>query len=99
MDEQIVLIETAQLAKEKGFDIKIFKDSINYHINPPTQSILQKWLRNNHNIHIEISRGGHPTTYHVFIKDYIYSDKNEKKEFNTYELALEEGLQEALKLI
>lgn len=71
----------------------------------PTQSLLQKWLREVHNIHIWLT--------------YIGSDINDKEGYirnlckgktdpvrhsfsitgKTYEEALETGLQEALKLI
>jgi hypothetical protein len=70
-------------------------------LNAPTQSLLQKWLREEHNIavynkpltdnsgrwsaYVDDMEGHHHITY------YIYEA--------TYEEALEKGLQEALKLI
>ena len=71
----------------------------------PTQSLLQKWLREVHNIYIEIEHwhnekeGFIKCGYKVYTKHentgpYIYNNK-----IITYEEALEKGLQEALKLI
>lgn len=70
----------------------------------PTQSLLQKWLREIHSIYVE-------TTRHIGINDgsYIYYESsvqhnNKYKKLicpskENYEEALEIGLQEALKLI
>lgn len=66
----------------------------------PTQSLLQKWLREVHNIHV--------TPYISDISVDIYGcsikwhDNAYKEQFvkgNIYEKALEVGLKEALKLI
>ena len=74
----------------------------------PTQSLLQKWLRDIHNIHINIdcNAGG---WYYELMKcngTTIYIEKGRNKgmayqgfNYETYEEALEAGLQEALKLI
>jgi hypothetical protein len=92
MEEQLISIETAMLAKEKG-------------INASTQSLLQKWLREVHDIHFEIKPIFDVTSirpYHITIfknlsgKDFIYKIVGTKE---TYEEALEIGLQEGLKLI
>ena len=71
----------------------------------PTQSFLQKWLREEHNKHIYLfpldnGKWGFENNSisinldHIFI-NYMY----EGKEYNSYEEALEIGLQEALKLV
>jgi predicted transcriptional regulator len=64
-------------------------------INAPTQSLLQKWLREVHNIIITID--------HVTSKGWCYriqvKNSNWSNFYKCYELALEDGLQEALKLI
>lgn len=66
------------------------------YISAPTQSLLQKWLREKHGIHIEI---------YFNRKKYCVTilGNNEVKdmgfEYKTYEEALEEGLFQALKLI
>lgn len=61
----------------------------------PTQSLLQKWLRDKHNIKVLIT-WGYAWEWNVktreqttFIKDGTY---------NTYEEALEDGLKQALNL-
>jgi hypothetical protein len=66
----------------------------------PTQSLLQKWLREKHNIEVFV---------HPYFKDKIKSlktyevviDKNSTtySGYKTYEEALEKGLKKALKLI
>jgi hypothetical protein len=73
--------------------------SNNPHFPCPTQSLLQKWLRDEHNWHIMV----YPSD---FINDpakilYKYTipniDYHSELEFESYEEALEAGLQEALK--
>jgi hypothetical protein len=58
----------------------------------PTQSLLQKWLREKHNINVFIDYG-YGYEYKIF--SYFKRDGT----FVTYEQALENGLLEALKLI
>jgi hypothetical protein len=72
----------------------------------PTQSLLQKWVRDVHNIHCssECNASGWmwviEKTNGTFIKDSEFSgDIPESGMWGTYEEALEKGLQEALKLI
>lgn len=76
-----------------------------------TQSVLQKWLRDVHNIHIDIRACGYEKVHFELkvgkgtVLRYFYADKTFKDTglipfgFETYEEALETGLQEALKLI
>jgi hypothetical protein len=64
----------------------------------PTQSLLQRWLREKHNIFIWVTYK-YPITNPLQYKYILmYKDSSEKC-FNSYEEALEKGLQEALKLI
>jgi hypothetical protein len=76
------------------------------YILAPTQSLLQRWLREKHNLHIELIidlsddletmcfRGFH------IIKINKYKNLYQTSEvFKTYEEVLERGLQETLKLI
>lgn len=125
MEEQLITLETAKLAKEKGFDLKTkyhypnpsdkqdicskidwnnFIDmtgNSNYQ-TAPTQGLLQKWIREKHNIHIEIRLNKKAYKYqiqYIPLKNEYGECLNESKNFNTYEQALEEGLLEALKLI
>lgn len=147
MEDTIISLETAKLAKEKGFKSntqanywilakdhsenyknklpidwnKVFlaknsqelenftyideKHEHNvYHVlSIPTQSLLQKWLREIHNIHIlvDFDYSKKCFNYHIWwLKTSTYWDDqwwyiNSK----TYEEGLEIGLQEGLKLI
>ena len=63
----------------------------------PTQSLLQKWLREKHNIVVFINP--YPTTYAAVIQYNNREDKYATDLYDTYEIALEKGLEEALKLI
>lgn len=66
----------------------------------PTQSLLQKWLREKHNLHITIAYGDLSNKY---MGDIMSQDGKMlvgiECIYDTYEEALEAGLQEALKLI
>jgi len=132
MKEQLITLETAKLAKEKGFDVEgcfaIYQEKGNLIISyedmidftdqervsrmfsavalAPTQSLLQKWLREVHNIHCssDCNASGWmwviEKTNGTFIKDSEFSgDIPEAGMWETSEEALEEGLIEALKLI
>lgn len=142
MKEQLISIETAKLAKEKGFNWEVrysYGHTINPHIvypneeysipsdfnspnagrnwkhlySAPTQSLLQKWLREVHNIHIGIvlvvkTLGAHEFAVQKLLwrfeivainNKYDSRDMSSKERYVTYEDALEQGLQEALKLI
>lgn len=72
----------------------------NYSMAAPTQALLQKWLREVHNIHITIFSSSQEswmfrvTKPHQQLKDGVYGE-----DFTSYEEALEAGLQEALKLL
>ncbi len=68
----------------------------------PTQSLLQKWLREVHNLHISIVFDKNTAnTYYCYMINSIkgYTNIESKHAFFSYEEALEAGLQEALKLI
>lgn len=94
MTEEFVTLETAKLLKEKG----MFTD-----IEFPTQFVAQKWLRETKNLHIEISyMYGNYWIYDILTiprHDLIGLSDRPIIRYNTYEEALEAGLQEALKLI
>ena len=118
MKEQLVTFETAKLAKEKGFNWKNIEilevKSKSAFLDSTTQSLLQKWLREVHGIHIYISPDyingdalitDNLSEEELMIVKYDLSIAYEMilydnyEQFNTYEEALEVGLQEALKLI
>lgn len=72
-----------------------FKNKWNTHdvvYSRPTQSLLQKWLRDKHKIYVFIQK-----TYGF--KWYIDNTEKCDGAYNNYEEALEEGLQAALKSI
>ena len=112
IQEEFVTLETAKLLKEKGFkERKYFIDVSTLHhcykyLSVPPQSVAQKWLCETKNIHIcvyncacgygyEISKADNGT----HITSSVYEGPNDGGEWDTYEEALETGLQEALKLI
>ena len=115
MKEELILFETAKLAKEKGFDEEVTnyyhpryglsdgcEDSYNReeqaegYYSAPTQSLLQRWLREVHRIYLYISLSGtKEISWFWSINDKKYQDGSN----NNYEEALEAGLLEALKLI
>ncbi len=78
----------------------IFNEEIEWYISAPTQSLLQKWLREVYKIAIDI-KTINSTRMDNF--EYCLHFKNDniktKNGFNTYEEALEEGLYQALLLI
>jgi hypothetical protein len=79
-------------------------------IEAPTQSLLQRWLREKHNLQIVIDCFWEDTSHTnycyvcwvLYREDEIHQEDEELEDedyFNTYEQALEQGLQESLKLI
>ena len=114
MREELIKFDTAILAKEKGFDYdtddyyssKTKVTSVSYNEYPaPTQSLLQKWLREKHNIHIVVNIGiPHGSKYCSFYSNVIRFNKTHKSKFRSefyksHEDALESGLFNALELI
>lgn len=130
MKEELISFETAKLAKENGFDLVVHAfydknmciDETMYHnwneykaaYSAPTQSLLQKWLREKYNKYVKV----HPVyrdekiqwEYVIFFLDEpLLSGTDGFKNrmslldypyyWETFEEALENGLQEALKLI
>ena len=104
MREILVNFKTSILAKEKGFNENCQSKyiclpfSIENPCYNPSQSLLQKWLREKYKIDIQIfgSIGNYNVRSFIEKDDFlgIY-----KYGFKIYEEALEHGLQEALKLI
>ena len=82
-------------------DSSIFMDDLrnsehsNNELTAPTQSLLQKWLRDIHNIHIQVC-SWKTASYNIVFKG---THKVNKKSLATYEVALEDALIEALNLI
>ena len=67
----------------------------------PTQSLLQKWLREVHNIYVEISfnQKYENTRFGYIVRTQSTCFHTRDFSYKTYEEALEIGLQEGLKLI
>jgi hypothetical protein len=122
MTEKHITFATAKLAKEKKFDtlcmwsylkgLPVLFGSNNQfesYISSPTQSLLQKWIREVHNIHVNPEPYGETADHTGDITGYymgdiihstggqvlVYGDDN----YSTYEEALEAGLFKALKEI
>lgn len=109
MREELISFKVAKLAKEKGF-MFTEPDQLYYndggHINrihisdldfpAPTQSLLQRWLREKHKIllTVEYSLDKDDWFYYLYKQPF-----NKYIHFNTYEQALKEGLKQALTLI
>ena len=131
MTDQLVSLETAILAKEKGYNQNPYKTDNAYGpeytdgssiklrssslFNPdsntavaPTQSLLQKWIREIHIIVVTVYANASGYCYELHyspvrggthIKDSEFTGPNDSGCWNTYEEALEVALYEALKLI
>ena len=117
MEDTLITFETAKLAKKKGFlkewadlaykkdDQKLYGDTGIYTDYPaPTQSLLAKWLREEHNLHINICSLSMNCFSFMLEKlddtgTTLCGGHLGKINYKTYEEALESGLQEALKLI
>ena len=101
MQEELVTLETAKLAKEKGCNLENctcggYPDCICYD-KRISQSLLAKWLREQHNIHLIAYKNINIDGYDwCFITTDGITNINSYK---TYEEAYEIGLQEALKQI
>lgn len=100
---QIDDADEIDLVDMKGFPLHSNNEEGEYW-EAPTQSLLQKWLREVHNIHI-ISKPFYDsktkkTTYVADCIRIVNDGRTSKSHIcDTYELALEEGLVNALKLI
>jgi hypothetical protein len=128
MEEKLISLKTAKLAKEKGYNWKQsgcylhppkFILSPHGHIqnhnkykersvySAPTQALLQKWLREKHNVYCEVhsftdDKGNKKYESIVFselFEDDWSEDINFDDVFNTYEDALEDTFEPALNLL
>ena len=106
MTDQLISFETTKLALSKGFGPMSFPTTMDIIPYRVTQSLLQKWLREEHLTFVNVFLGTKITygyrIHNLRARD-IYEDASgriyHKAEFTTYEEALEQGLIEALKLI
>ena len=123
--EGLIKFETAQKAKDKGFDIacwdylsiygeqdeimgyigdnfedkyELAKDSVDIWL--PSQSVLAKWLREQHKLHIMLWYVDEIIGFQVSITDMKNNNVIIDSIYNiSFEEAFEEGLFEALKFI
>lgn len=123
MEDKLVSFEAAKLAKNNNFpymdygygysDDGLLVDPMFTTVicKAPTQTSLQKWLREVHNIHIMINYKPNKKMWDAmayslllsgkeFTNEYfIWKNLDNLDDYNTYEEALENGLIEALKII
>ena len=112
MKEQKISWKTAKLAHSKSFRkfgadfdyLSQFKNTSQINTFLPTQSLLQKWLRDKFHLDIRIASNSRTCHFPVIqlLEDGGTLGKGQKGQiimYQTYEKALEKGLQEALKLI
>ena len=109
IQEQLVSKELKTLLIHSHFPFQNKRSENDYLGETPTQSLVQKWLREQHNIRIFIENK--TSGEFGFIIYTVNPDKTEVigkpwirnsffiLSFKTYEEALEEGLLQALKLI
>lgn len=117
MTEQYITLETAKLAKQRGFAIPVstrywmgegdphfqydcaefdwndYDDSSTIYYSAPVKSLLAKWLREEHDLVIVVRKSN--DKWHWYIQNAL----QEGYGLETYEDAMENALQEALKLI
>lgn len=126
MQEQLIELYTARLAKEKNYNNisnsyyskngeilkgdEFWTTTNSELVNDlecvaPTQSILQKFLRENYNIHIHVEPVWNDdllTVHHYdshIVTPIVTANVYTEKEFETYESALEDALQSSLEII
>ena len=97
MKEELVTLET----------VKLLNATLPYRdYYRPSQSLVQKWLRETKNLHISIIRDACGYGYDIckadngtHITDGIFKGTNDGGQWDTYEEALEAGIQKAIELI
>ena len=109
--DELVTYEVAKLAKEKGFDGCSFyvynnekillgvKGVVNWHkveFVAPTQSLLQRWLREEKGLHITVPFDGNGFWWEIKNLENGVYEFGEALGFDTYELALEDALKYTL---
>ena len=106
LDDDVVDLFNYEEQRGSGF-AELYRNNKESKFSAPTQSLLQKWLREVHKIHVDIKEW-ELTYWYFYIKDgrtspvkniRIKIDEDSKWEFDSYEEALEVGLLEGLKLV
>lgn len=109
MTEELVTLEIAKLLKEKGFlqrkyliNVSTLHNCYKY-LSVPPQSVVQKWLRETKNLHIEISYMYENYWIYDILTipnhDLVGLSDRPIIHYKSYEEALEAGIRESLKLI
>lgn len=98
MSTQRISFETANLAKKKSCHL-IPDLNLAHSSDLPTQSRLQKWVRDVFSIHITMDYGSLSKKWMVTVQYMEDNDVLYESDliFETFEQALEKGLQETLK--
>ena len=109
MTEELVTLNTAEILKEKGFQQRkyLINASTLHHcykyLSVPPQSVAQKWLREDKNLHVEVSymHWDYWIYYILAIPNHDLVELSDRPlvHYKSYEEALEAGMQETLKLI
>lgn len=102
--EEICTYEVAKLAKEKGFDVptaKNYRHENGATCNAPTQSLLQRWLREEKGYYVYPFFDNESKRWTWVCRErtgdmWIPLVDFEERHFDTYELALEDALKYAL---
>ena len=90
---------------KEGYNDKFLNDDKGFYLSIPTQSLLQRWLREKHKIDIHVDPFQEGNDGKVFYVGFWSDDTSEEAEIKdedykeTYEEALESVLQEVLELI
>lgn len=109
MTEELVTLETAKLLKEKGFlqrkyliNVSTLHNCYKY-LSVPPQSVVQRWLRETKDLHIEISYMYENYWIYDILTipnhDLVGLSDRPIIHYKSYEEALEAGIRESLKLI
>lgn len=84
MEDQLVKITTAKLAKEKGYNWG-FVCFVEDYESLPTQNLLKKWLRETYNIHVEVNAYYNPAK----IEDKLFYEFSISTKENGFEGLME----------
>ena len=102
IEESYVSFETAKLLKEAGFEAEcgFIVDDDGRKLYRPTQALAARWLREEHHIFIMLTPVIEGWMYDLFdLKKHQYILCNEDAMTESYEVAFETALREAIKLI
>ena len=94
MEDTLISFETAKLAKEKGWD----GDFVESHKILTTQSLLQKWLREEHKLSVEVYFNN-GWDYDICDLETNLQNISKPYEYKTFENAFEVALMTALNMI